>query len=328
MAEHSTVKTRKRFVRARPGRFALLLAVAGVGLTRPAAEVLAPPPLPVERLVPGGGLSAGGTSWLLLRRITDASGAPQRSGGSSHNYDYDLGGDFTFRATDRVGVHGMVRMIFGSEHPVGWSDNTWLIDSASIVVEQYLRASLVTGVGVVSLGFHHNSKHDLDRGRRRTPIHDSLRLDWRSPPIAGLHAPDLGWTAAVAARAEYGLPQVFQSETPEPYAGGLYLHTAVEPLVYRERFALFADARLSIIANSLDAERWVDLDWLMRLGARRGARLGDRSAADGAGDRRIGVAFFLEVHRLNDDWRTFDSIGPDRSIDPWTLVSVGLLVWR
>lgn len=325
----SRPSTKTYFPSARTAAFALVLAYTATGPLPLSAEVLAPPPLPIDVLVPSGATSPSGTSWLLLRRTTDASGAPKRDGGSSHNYDYDLGVDFTFLTagcggsdgTGRFGVHGMVRMIFESEQPTGWSENTWLIDSASIVVEQSLRVSVGTGLGVLALGFHHNSKHDLDRGRRRTPIHDAIRFDWRSPVFASLYAPALGWTAGVSARGEYALPPIFQSETPEPYAGGVYLHVTLEPVVYDDRIAVFVEGRLAVIANSLGDERWLEFDRLFRVGVRTGG-----SPVDGR--RRVGYGVFFEVHHLNDDWRTLDSIGPDRLIAPWTLVSVGVMAWR
>ena len=275
------------------------------------AEVLAPPPLSPQT----GANTQYGNSWLMLKRISDSSGSPKTEDGLGLNYIYDLGGDFSLFGWQNTTILGMVRMMFISEQPKDWSTNTWLIDSSAVVIEQYIRVGYTFSNGTwVSLGFHHNSKHDLDRTRRRTPIHDTLRLDVQWPIIQG----DWGfspWFLGLSSRMEYALEPVFQFDAPEPYKGGLFLDADFQPVQLPNGVDLFTSGRLSVIRNEVQETRFTDVDWLIRGGLRYQRPKG-------------GVSLFGEIHRLHDDWLTRDSIGPERPVEPWTLVSLGILIWR
>jgi len=279
-----------------------------VGLVVPAgAEVLAPPPVPEHPFHGEDGVLPDATTWLSLQRFTEGSGDPD------HNYHYDLGSRFVFWRGDPFSVEGEIRMIFQSEMPSDWSDNPWLIDSSALVVGQTLRARYRIGDGSILGYFHHNSKHDLDRKRRRTPIHDAVGVKGISPLWKGEHPLDRSgeWAAWLTGRLEYALEPVFQMDEPEPYDGGVYLQADVEPWILDDLVTVFGTGRLSLLRGSVDDDAYWDLDYVARLGVRTPRR-----------DR--GIAVYGQVHRLHDDWRDDDSRGPDREQDPWTLVGVGI----
>ncbi len=260
------------------------------------------------------GLMVDGTSWLSLRRFTDASGAAQPQVGKGHNYHYDLGSDFVLWRGSGLQVEGMVRKIIQSSAP-GGDDSTWLISLSSVIIEQNLR--LRTSLGPVGLGFgfHHNSGHELDRPRRRTPIHDTLRLELDTPLFRGTHewggVPGASWRAWSRLMAEYALEPVFQVEDDEFYAGGLFLEVFSEPWIFSDNAALIIDAAAGLLVNTADNESETDFDWLLRGGVRFGSEAHS-------------IAFFADVQRLHDDWKADASRGPGRETEPWTLMGFGV----
>ncbi len=287
------------------------------------AQVLSMPPaqpvrLPPPDLPPSTGTMVDGSSWLALRRFTDASGSPRTRGESGHNYHYDLGSDFVVWRGGALQVEGMVRMLILSTQPEGWSDNTWLLDLSALVVEQNLRVRRQVGPVGIGVGFHHNSKHDVDREIRRIPIHDTLRLELDTPVFRGVYgrSDTTGWQVWSRLRSEYALEPVFQVNVPENYAGGFALEIFGEPWIRSGRFAAFVDASSSLLLyQNDDGRRDADLDWLIRGGLRFGST-------------RRSVAVFADVQRLHDDWKTNASRGPGRSTEPWTLISVGVAFRR
>lgn len=285
-------------------------AQAQVLSTPPAQPVRLPPPEPG----PARGVMVDGTSWLALRRFTDDSGRPRTAGESGHNYHYDLGSDFVVWRGNALQVEGMVRMLILSTQPDGWSDNTWLLDLSALIVEQNLRVRRQVGPVGIGLGFHHNSKHDVDREIRRIPIHDTIRLELDTPVFHGVYAAsgDASWRFWSRLRAEYALEPVFQVNARENYSGGLSLEVFGEPWIHASGIAAFVDTSTSLLLyQDDDGLSSADVDWLVRGGMRIGSE--DRS-----------VAVFADVQRLHDDWKSNASRGPGRSTEPWTLMSAGV----
>lgn len=297
--------------------FCVLLFFAGAALH---AQVLSLPAAERVRLPEPGapseeGLMVDGTAWLSVRRFTDGSGIPIDPDVAGHNYHYEAGTDFVLWRGPRLQVEGMVRMMVLSTQPEGWSDNTWFLDLSAFIVEQNLRVRTQAGPVGLGLGFHHNSKHDVDRPRRRTPIHDTLRLELDTPLFRGTHewagAPSASWRAWSRLMAEYALEPVFQVEDDEFFAGGLFLEVFSEPWIFSDNAALFADAAAGLLVNTADNESETDFDWLLRAGLRLGPE--PRS-----------VAIFGDVQRLHDDWKANASRGPGRETEPWTLIGFGV----
>ncbi len=296
--------------------FCVLLFFAGAALH---AQVLSLPAAERVRLPEPGapseeGLMVDGTAWLSLRRFTDSSGEAQPHVGQGHNYHYDLGSDFVLWRGPRFQIEGMVRKIIQSSAP-GGDDSTWLISLSSVIIEQNLRLRTRLGPVGLGFGFHHNSGHELDRPRRRTPIHDTLRLELDTPLFRGTHewagVPGTGWRAWSRLMAEYALEPVFQVEDDEFFAGGLFLEVFSEPWIFSDNAALFADAAAGLLVNTADNESETDFDWLFRAGLRLGSE--PRS-----------VAIFGDVQRLHDDWKANASRGPGRETEPWTLIGFGV----
>jgi hypothetical protein len=277
----------------------LLAAGAGAGF----AEVLLPPPNPFDTASGEDGLLPEADTWLDLKRFSDGSGEPH------HNYHYQLGGRFTIFRSGATSVDGELRMIFQSMQP-GWSENNWLIDSSAIIVGQTLRGRYELAEGWLGAYFHHNSKHDLDRGRRRTPIHDVLALEAGSELLPELAAE--GWLLSGVATLEYALEPLFQLEAVEPYAGGLFLEGDLARRIGGAPLTPFANLRAALIRNTISDAAWWDFDYAIRLGLRF------------PGSAQF-LAVYGEVQRLSDDWVTRSEIGPEREFGPWTLLSLGIL---
>ncbi|TVQ23002.1 MAG: hypothetical protein EA383_14760 [Spirochaetaceae bacterium] len=302
----------------RPVILFLGLALLLAGATAVHAQVLSLPPgervrLPDPAAAPQKGLMVDGRSWLSLRRFTDASGAAQPQVGQGHNYHYDLGSDFVLWRGSGLQVEGMVRKIIISSAP-GGDDSTWLISLSSVIIEQNIRLRTQLGPVGVGLGFHHNSGHELDRTRRRTPIHDTLRLELDTPVFRGTYgyAEKPGWRVWSRFISEYAMDTIFQEVAPEYYAGGLFLEIFSEPWIHSDTVAAFFDAAAGLLIQvDDDDERGADLDWLLRGGLRFGSEA--RS-----------IALFADVQRLHDDWKADASRGPGRETEPWTLMGFGV----
>ena len=321
-------------------KISLCLGILGIFVLSTYAEVLAPPPLPPDLGVfRGAPIRLGsqtdtttpelftqnshdvsqpllGSSWIVLKRFTDASGAPRLPNNTSHNYNYDLGAHLVFWNPAPFSLEGMVRMIITSEHPDWGDSNTWLLNLSSAIIEQNLMVRMALGGGSIELGFHHNSKHDLDRALRRVPIHDTLRLTGFAPRFVGNWGSlPLGWQFTGDLRFEYALEPIFQEEVPEPFAGGIFANLDSDFLILPNGFRFFLNTRLALLANRFNGGSSWDVDWQVRTGLRIPTRTG-------------GLGTFLEVQRLTDDWVNPNSKAPNRNTEPWRLIGIGIMFWQ
>ena len=294
-------------------RVRLLQALLLAGLFLPAApvaaEVLAPPPVPLYPWAeeapadigdPTGAFPAT-YSWLGVKRYTYDTGAPLFS------YDLDLGAHIMLYGSPHVGVSALGRILFQSQTAPG---RPLYLDPSAVVTDLQLRLRLRRLPLRPAVWYRHDCKHDMERESRRQAIHDVLGAGFthRLGVLGG--PPGLDLVTDVA--TEVFVPPIFQDERTSASiaAGYLSLRPEVElaaggPTVFTEfRGALLVDDADSVHAVAgavrVDAAGRVGISWPEPTG---------------------GVTAYLELERLTDAKKR-----PPEETEEHVLLSFGIVL--
>ncbi len=148
---------------------------------------------------------------------------------------------------------------------------------------------------MVSFGFRHDCKHDIDRFMGRNVVHDALFLDFFSDEIV------FEWQNAhifssllFGIEGEINLPYIFQEVKPEPDKARFSLILGFNPVGIRERGNLFIKSKFSVIRRNtvgFDIYPIVDpaYDWNIQ---------GGINISVGRGD----IVLYYEAKHITDPW--------------------------
>lgn len=287
-----------------------LLFFAGQGH----AEVLSPPPVPVDPWASGPeptprGLFPEGYGWLGLERYVPEYGAPLFA------WDFDMGVHLLLYAGQSVQISGLGRLLYQNESV---PNKRLGIDPSAIVTDLQLRARFPEVPLTPAVWYRHDCKHDIARKRRDT-IHDVVglslqeRLSFRD--LSGRtrrRSSAVRSSALIRLDLEYDLPLIFQDYQANANIATGHLTLRPEISFGRRYPVLFVEARGSLLVDDPDsafatAGRF-RTDGLVRAGL-------------SWPERRRGVTVYAQLEAISDPWR--QSVAQSEAV---TLLSFGLML--
>ncbi|MGM0675707.1 MAG: hypothetical protein ACQETQ_13520 [Spirochaetota bacterium] len=310
----------------------LVALVLTLGSTPASAEVLAPPPVPLDpwaaprapaapRTATAGkseapeeterlrshdderltGAFPATYSWLGIKRYTYDTGAPLFS------YDLDLGAHILFYGNEHLLVSGLGRMLFQSQTAPG---RPLYLDPSAVVTDLQLRARFPALPLRPALWYRHDCKHDMERESRRQAIHDVIGAGaaHRFSPVAGKPGLEL----LVDVSAEAYVPPIFQDKRTSANRAAGYLLVRPELAIHPGGPIVFTEVRAGLIVDDPDSAH-----------ATAGLLRRDASGRIGISwpEPTGGMTGYVEVERLTDPWRK-----PPQETESHVLVSFGAIV--
>ena len=224
-------------------------------------------------------------TWMSAEQVLNQGDTPD------NGHCLDTGALFTFFSSERFSVRGMVREMFQFRpHP----DSDFKFWGRALVTDLRLDFSAALRPLVVSAGYRHDCKHDIN-ATRRDVIHDALFARLALEEGVPSFLPDsLNAQAGCALEAELNLPTLFQVSKEEPDRARFCAEGSFVPFrTVGGLFAVRVDGRFSFINRERQervavARSW-NADWLLRAGAELRAGKG-------------GVRLSCGLERLTDNW--------------------------
>ncbi len=282
------------------------------------AEVLSPPPIPLDPWAGRGEVSSAPSSdaptrgtmigraavfsevygWMGLERYQFETGRPLFA------WDFDLGAHVLFVDHPAVAVSGLARLLYQNQS-VG--DIRFSIDPSAIVTDLHLRARFPNVLFEPTVWYRHDCKHDIAR-QRRDPIHDAIGVNGRyrfETEVGG----GLLLSVDTLLTLEYQLPLVFQDYEASPDVASGYL--SIRQALEMRHLTVFIEARGALLIDDPESELATSgayrTDGLVRLGV---------SWPDNA----QGATLYAQAEYISDPWR----LAVDES-EPAAVYSVGLI---
>ena|GEM_PF-3471612 len=231
-------------------------------------------------------------SWMSIRHVINQDEIPD------FGHDWETGVNISIFSSPWLAVRGMSNETFHFK-AAPQPEAEWIFNPQSIISDLRLMIALNIDPVLLSGGFQHDCKHDVDHSVIRQVIHDSLFLLIRPADDITLIRTDLfSFDVNTALEGGVNLPPVFQEAAPHPDIGhgSFFLrlkgYTNTDPGI-----AVVLDGSASITKRKEETNVEGIEPWGFDFSAEAGFAL-----IGSAGE----IIFSLGSERLTDTWVDFD----------------------
>ncbi|MDC7228107.1 MAG: hypothetical protein PQJ61_15190 [Spirochaetales bacterium] len=231
-------------------------------------------------------------SWMSIRHVINQDKNPD------FGHDWETGVNISFFSSPKITVRGISEETFHFKAaPEGYSD--WIFNTQSLVSDLRLMICFNLVPVLVSGGFQHDCRHDVDHAVTRQIIHDSLFLFIRpSDEINIIGDAIFSIDLNTALEGAINLPAVFQDAAPQPDIGHFSLFLRLKGSIKNNPgIAVVLDGTAGLTKREENTRVSGIKPWGFDFTGNAGLAL-----TGAAGE----IKFFMGTERLTDTWTDYN----------------------